>query len=246
MFDLKKNIGIKTFSFREIKDNAACAETILRCGSTVADLSGAHVNYDDPSGWESVIAAYRSRGVDIVGIGAVSMHPEEDWNRRYFEFCRKSGAKLVTFSFPMEDWEKSAASVEKLSEEYHIPAAIHNHGGYDWLGNSTALGYVFKRTSPRIGLCLDTAWCLHIEREDPVGWMKKFKDRIYGFHFKDFLWEPRGKHRDTVVGEGALDLPGVLAAFKELPHVRCAVLEYEGKDAEESTRRSIANIRAIY
>ncbi len=245
MFDLKKNIGVKTFSFREIRDNRVCAEMILRCGCTAADLSGAHVDYDAPATWQSVCRAYAEKGVSIVGIGTAGVGPDDARNRRYFEFVKTAGAGLVTCAFTMEDWEKTVFSLEKLSEEYGIPAAIHNHGGYDWLGNSTALEYVFRRTSPRIGLCLDTAWCMHIERETPVEWMAKFGGRIYGFHFKDFTWNREGKHQDSVVGEGSLDLPAVLAAFADLPAVRSAVLEYEGADAEECTRRSVENIRAL-
>lgn len=245
MFDLKKNLGVKTFSFREIKDNRTCAEMILRCGCTTADLSGAHVDYGAPATWTDVCRAYAGKGVSIVGIGSAGMRPDDAWNRRYFEFVRTAGAGLVTCAFTMEDWEKTVFSLEKLSEEYGIPAAIHNHGGFDWLGNSTALEYVFRRTSPRIGLCLDTAWCMHIERETPVEWMAKFGGRIYGFHFKDFTWDRKGKHHDSVVGEGSLDLPAVLKSFERLPAVRSAVLEYEGADAAECTRRSVENIRAL-
>jgi len=237
---------VKSFSFRGIKDNRVCAEVIRRCGSNVVDLSGAHVNYDDPSSWNEVFNAYAENQISIAGIGVVSMKADDAWNRRYFEFARKTGAGLISHSFAIDDWEKTIASVEALSEEYQIPTAIHNHGGYDWLGNSTVLEYVFKRTSSRIGLCLDTAWCMHLERENPIGWMEKFSARIYGFHFKDFTWDCHGKHQDSIVGEGALDLPAVLAAFKKLSNVRCAVLEYEGKTPEECTRKSIENIRTLY
>lgn len=246
MFDLKTQIGVKSFSFREIKDNGKCADAIRYCASSVVDLSGTHVNYDDPASWADVIATYRARDIAIAGIGAVEIRPDEAWNRRFFDFARQSDAKLVSVTFQMEDWEKSVASVEKLTEEYQIPAAIHNHGGYNWLGNATALAYVFKRSSTRLGLCLDTAWCIHTERENPVGWLEKFGGRTYGFHFKDFTWDRNGKHCDVIVGEGALDLPAVLAKFKELDTVRSAVLEYEGKDAVECTKKSIENIRNLY
>ena len=172
--------------------------------------------------------------------------PDEAWNRRVFEFAKFTDAKLVSLTFAMEDWEKSLASIEKLTEEYGIPAAIHNHGGYNWLGNSTALSYIFKRSSMRIGLCLDTAWCIHTERENPVEWLDLFGDRTYGFHFKVFTWDRSGKHKDAIVGEGALDVKAVLEKFKTLPTIRSAVLEYEGPDAVECTAKSIANIRELY
>ena len=246
MFDLISEIGVKSYSFREIKENPACADAVLYCKSKVIDLSGTHVNYDDPASWQTVVDAYSAKGISISGIGAAMCKPEDAWNRRYFEFAKFSGAKLVSITFEMEDWEKSVASLEKLTEEYGIPAAIHNHGGYNWLGNSTALSYVFKRCSNRIGLCLDTAWCIHTERENPVDWLEKFGDRTYGFHFKDFTWDRNGKHVDSIVGEGALNLKEVLEKFKTLSSIRSAVLEYEGPDAVECTAKSIANIREIF
>ena len=246
MFDLQKQIGVKSYSFREIKDNSACAEAILSCKSTVVDLSGTHVNYDEPEYWGQTIDAYRSKGVVISGIGAARSKPEDAWNRRYFDFAKQAGAQLVSVSFDIEDWEVTVRNLEQLTEEYGILAAIHNHGGANWLGNKTALGYVFRRCSTRIGLCLDTAWCIHTEGENPVQWMDLFGDRTYGFHFKDFTWNRNGKHVDSIVGEGALDLKGVLDRFKELTTIRSAVLEYEGPDTVECTRKSIANIRSIY
>lgn len=246
MFDLNARIGVKSYSFREIKDNTACADAVLSCKSKEIDLSGTHVDYDDPASWQAVIDAYAAKGISIPGIGAVQVKPDEAWTRRFFAFARQAGAQLVSCSFAMEDWEKSVAILEKLTEEYAIPAAIHNHGGYNWLGNSTALSYVFKRSSMRIGLCLDTAWCIHTERENPVEWLDLYGERTYGFHFKDFTWDRNGKHVDAIVGEGALDLKAVLEKFKTLSTIRSAVLEYEGPDAVECTARSIANIRELY
>ena len=76
--------------------------------------------------------------------------------------------------------------------------------------------------------------------------MELFGDRTYGFHFKDFTWDRSGKHADVIVGEGALDLKAVVTRFKDLTEIRSAVLEYEGPDAVECTRKSIANIRRIF
>ena len=129
MFDLNNEIGIKSWSFREIKENPACADAV------------------EPASWQAVKDAYTGKGIAISGIGAAMFKPDEAWNRRFFEFAKFADAKLVSLTFAMEDWEKSLASIEKLTEEYGIPAAIHNHGGYNWLGNSTALSYIFKRST---------------------------------------------------------------------------------------------------
>ena len=246
MFDLKNRLGVKSWSFREIKDNIECAKAIRYCGASVVDLSGSHIDYAAPDTWDACIAAYRDNGVTFDGVGAISMTPDEINDRKFFEFAKKSNSKLVSVSFAPDGWEVTVRILERLSEEYGIPVAIHNHGGYNWLGNSTMLRYVFNRTSRRIGLCLDTAWCMHVERENPIGWLNLFGNRTYGFHFKDFLWTREGKHEDVIVGEGALDLKGLLERVKTLENIQSAVVEYEGADAVERTKKSIENILSLY
>ena len=245
MFDLFNKVGVKSYSFRNIKDNAECAKTVRRCESTYVDLSAAHVNYDDPASWDKAIADFTDNGVTIAGAGVVLAKNDEAWNRRFFEFGKKANIELLSISFNPEDWEATVAMVEKLSEEYGILTAIHNHGGYNWMGNITALKYVFSRCSKRIGLCLDTAWSLHTERETPDTFSDAFGDRMYGIHFKDFVWERKGKHVDAIVGEGSLDLPLVLEKLKDVENIKSACIEYEGPETEECTRKSIANIRAL-
>lgn len=246
MFDLKRLIGVKSYSFRAITDNRSCAEAILSCGSTVVDLSGVHVDYDRPETWHDVIKSYTDNGIVIAGIGVVGARPDSAWNRRFFEFARMAGSELISVTFQPQEWEKTTTSLEQLSSEYDILTAIHNHGGYNWLGNSTILDYVFSRTSYRIGLCLDTAWCIQTEMENPAEWMDKFGSRTYGIHFKDFVWSRDGKHADTVVGDGALKLADVLEKFKSLDTIRSAAVEYEGDNAVEATRLSIQNILSLY
>ena len=246
MFDLQKLIGVKTYSFREIKDNAACAKAIRDCAGSTADISGTHVNYDAPETWEKIVSDYKDNGVVISGLGVVMAKPDEAFNKRFFEFAKLANIPLVSFSCAPEEWEKTVAIMEKFSDEYAIPTAIHNHGGYNWLGNSTIMKYVFGKCSKRVGLCLDTAWCIHTEKENPVQWMELFGDRMYGIHFKDFTWNRNGQHVDSIVGEGALDLPATIEKFKEMEHIISAVVEYEGPDAVECTRKSIENIRQLY
>ena len=48
--------------------------------------------------------------------------------------------------------------------------------------SATLVAQVFASTSPRIGLCLDTAWALDAH-EDPVAMAGKFADRLYGVQF---------------------------------------------------------------
>ena len=83
MFDLQKLIGVKTYSFREISDNAECAKAIRYCDACTADLSGTHINYDAPETWAKIASDYQDNGVAITGLGVVTTKPDEAWNRRF-------------------------------------------------------------------------------------------------------------------------------------------------------------------
>jgi sugar phosphate isomerase/epimerase len=244
-YDLARNLGVKSFSFRHITDNADVAAAILRCGSHSVDLSACHVNYDDPEQQERAVATYRAAGVRISGIGVVHMRNDSAHNLRFFEFARRAGCTVVSCTFPLADHEAILRDLETLCSRFGMRVAIHNHGGTDWLGNTHALDYVFARTGPAIGLCLDTAWCIQAGG-DPVQWLEKFGPRLHALHLKDFTFDPAGHYRDTIIGEGALKLPEFLEKFRALSFDGSAVVEYEGDDAVEATARCVTAVRVAW
>ncbi|HSI85687.1 MAG TPA: sugar phosphate isomerase/epimerase family protein [Candidatus Methylacidiphilales bacterium] len=244
MFDLYNQLGIKSYSFRHIKENADVAAAVKECGVNAIDLSACHINYDDVAQQEQAIATYKEAGVSIVGIGVVGLKNDEAFNRRYFEFAKRAGCGVVSCSFDPQDHDAILAMVDRFTGEYGVRAAIHNHGGYHWMGNASILKYLFARTSNRIGLCIDTAWCLQAG-EKPLAWLDTFGDRLYAIHFKDFEFARTGGTRDTIVGDGALDLPAFLEKFLALPFEGPAVVEYEGSDSVVQSAKCVAAIRKL-
>ena len=65
-------------------------------------------------------------------------------------------------------------------------------------------------------------------QEDPAKMVEKFADRLYGLHFKDFVFERNGKAADTVIGTGGLDLDKLATALRAAKFNGYCVLEYEG------------------
>jgi len=242
MFNLSDQIGIKSYSLRHIPDNRDVALAVKHCQASAVDLSGCHVDYDDPLSQERALSAYADAGLRISGIGVVGLRNDEAFNRRYFEFARKAGCGVVSCSVPPRDHQAILDLADRLCGEYGMSLAIHNHGGKDWLGNSTILQYLLADRPRHLGLCLDTAWCLQAG-ENPLVWLDLFGDRLHGVHFKDFSFSPAGQPRDTIVGEGALDLEGFLKKFTTLPFAGSAVIEYEGEDAVEKSRQCVQAVR---
>ena len=243
MYDLKSQLGIKSYSFRSIPDNADVAKAVKYCEVDGLDISACHVDYDNAEAQERTIATYREAGVRLSGLGVIYLRDDEAFNRRFFEFAKRAQIKVVSCSFLLEGHEAAFRSAVRLAEEFDVRMAIHNHGGKDWLGNTAALQYALKHTSPHFGLCLDTAWCLQAG-EDPLKWLDLFGERLYALHFKDFAFDQNGKWQDTIVGDGALDLDAFLKRLATLDFQGSAVVEFEGENPVEQSKACVKAIRA--
>lgn len=227
MTNVKNELGIQSYCFRHFDQNATVIEKLKLCGVDKIELCGVHADFTDEDSFMGVLRQYADSGVEIVSIGVQSFNDDPENERKYFEFAKRAGAKFMSCSFGVESAPQSFESAEKLSQEYDIKLAIHNHGGYDWLGNAAILAKVFSMTGENIGLCLDTAWALQAG-ENPLEWVEKFGSRLYGIHIKDFVFDRAGKGEDVVVGTGNLDLPQLLKNLEAVNFSGYAVLEYEG------------------
>lgn len=227
MMNLAEELGVQSFTFRHFKDNREVARLVKQCGLNAIELCSIHADFSDESAFDKVVSLFIEEGVRIVSIGVQGMANDERVERRYFEFVRKAGARVMSVNFSLSTVPDCFRTAEKLADEYDIKLAIHNHGGRHWLGCADTLRHVFSKTSERIGLCLDTAWALD-SRESPVAMVEEFSDRLYALHIKDFVFERSGHPVDVVVGTGNLDLKALVEALKEIDFNGCAVLEYEG------------------
>lgn len=244
--DFSKELGVKGYCFRGYKDNPTVAAKVKACGLDRIDLSGVQLNFRDPTQHEPAIRAYREAGVTIVGIGAVPLNGDAS-DKELFAFCRKAGCSTISIMGAPETFFEAVAAAERWADEYDVRLAIHNHGGKHWLGNSQMLKHVLGRTSARVGLCLDTAWCIQAG-ENPVSWLKLFAGRVYAVHFKDFVFDAKGAFRDVVVGEGALDLPAFVSGLQATGFEGPAVIEYEA-DVENpvpALTRCVASMRRVF
>ena len=224
--DVSKELGVQSYCFRGFKENERVAELVRECGLSNIELCGVHADFADESGFGRIIETYTSRGVKIISIGVQRFSADEAAERKYFEFAARAGAKVISADFAVDSVPASFRTAEKLADEYDISLAIHNHGGRHWLGPAAMLRQVFASTSARIGLCLDTAWALD-SGEDPVAMAETFADRLYGLHFKDFVFDRARKPEDVVVGQGNLALAQLMRALESNGFEGAAVLEYE-------------------
>jgi len=222
----RKRIGVQSWCFRDFPERADLIAGVKRCGLERVELCAVHADFTDEASFDSVVREFRSAGIAITGIGVQAFVNDRARERNFFEFARRADADVITADFQPDTAVEAMRTAAELSQEYGIRVAIHNHGGTHWLGGAQMLANVFATTSPAIGLCLDTGWALDAG-EDPVELVKRFGERLYALHIKDFVFDRAGKSEDVVVGTGNLNLPRLLAALDDVGFSGSAVIEYE-------------------
>ena len=225
--DYIKNMAVQSYCFMHFQDNRVVVEKMKELGLNRIEICGRHANFDDPATWDTTLAPYQEAGIKVVSIGVQHFHQDEKAARKRFEFAKLAGSTTISAVFPLEDTPRSFRIAEKLADEFDINLAIHNHGPKDWQGCCETLRYIFKNTSPRIGLMLETAWA-QANTEDPIAMALEFKDRLYGAHLKDFKFHENGLPYDVVIGKGGLDLPKFFKTLDEVGFDGNLILEYEG------------------
>jgi inosose dehydratase len=228
MFDAKARLGVQSWCFRNFKSAPALIQQVKAIGLSHVEVCAVHADFNNEASFEGTISQFKNAGVQITSIGVQTFTGYEKTEENWFKFCQMAGAKMISATFDVASVPQSCRVAEKLAEKYDVVVAIHNHGGYDWLGNAMMLKHTFGYTGDRIGLCLDSAWCLQAG-EDPVKWAAEtFARRLYSTHIKDFIFHRDGKPEDVVVGTGNLKLKEFMTAVLKSSQLAAVTLEYEG------------------
>jgi sugar phosphate isomerase/epimerase len=240
--------GVQSYCFRHFKDNALIAKKVRDIGLNQIEICGCHGDLNKPESFKEVVAIYKQAGVSVVSIG-VQTFEGLDSERAWFESAAVAGARHISCHFRVQNYMQAIPKVRRWSKEFGIRVGIHCHGGYMFGGQIDVLEHLIGLGGPEIGLCIDTAWAMQIGPGggNPVEWAKRFAGKIYGIHYKDFIFERNGQWVDTIVGQGNLNLPAFNAALLEGGFDGMAVIEFEGsvenpdpalKDCVESMRKS--------
>ena len=238
--------GVQSWCFREFKDNHVVARKVRDLGLTSLELCDVHANLNDPAEAKKAAEIYRAAGVSIISIG-VQTFTGADSERAWFESAAVIGAKHISCHFKVDSFARAVPRVRRWSREFGLRVGIHCHGGYMFGGQEDVLTYLIELGGPEIGLCIDTAWAMQAAGpEAPLKWAKKFAGRVYGVHFKDFIFEKTGQSRDVIVGTGNLDLPAFTAALREGGFDGMSVIEYESdpENPDPALKRCVESMRA--
>lgn len=242
-----RSFGVQSYCFRNFKDNQDVAGKVRQIGVDSLELCAVHANFDDLNAFKEVVKVYKDAGIAIPSIG-VQTFTGKAAERNWFECARAAGAKYISAHFQIDTFTTAVPATVKLCNEYGIRIAIHNHGGYMFGGSPDVLSHLLALGGEQIGLCIDTAWALQTGPwlGDPVKWVEQFGKRIYGIHFKDFVFDRAGMWTDVVVGEGNLKLADFTAALDKSGFDGYAVIEYEAdpENPVPALKRCVDSMRA--
>lgn len=128
--------------------------------------------------------------------------------------------------------------VGQMCQQHGIALCYHNHY-WEIEHNLRELHFLCDHTDPElVGLALDVGW-VHRAGRAPAEVTRLFLNRIRYFHFKDFRVKDFLHDTWTELGDGYVDLPGVLEVIGEKGEFWLTVERDEAlPDAAESARLS--------
>jgi sugar phosphate isomerase/epimerase len=140
----------------------------------------------------------------------------------------------------------------RLREEFGLTFCYHNHG-YEFAeyGDGTLFDVLMAQTNPQdVFIELDILW-VQFPGADPVAILEKYGKRIKLMHLKDLkkgvVGDLSGKtsvENDVALGDGQIDIHGVLAAARKAGVVHYYI-EDESSQIDEQVPKSIAFLKSL-
>jgi sugar phosphate isomerase/epimerase len=229
-------LGVQSYTFREFDTEQALKRT-QDLGLHFAEVYQKHAPLQaTPEQREALLKLCSLYEVKPVGWGVQKFTKDHDANKKFFDMGKALGLEYLSAD-PDED---SFDSLDKLVEEYKIAIAIHPHGPqgggklHRWYSAEVIMEAV-KDHHALIGSCLDTGHLIRAaelgKKLDPAQQIRVMGARNFGIHLKD----NDNKHDTNVVfGKGALDVPAVLKALRDVKYKGTISIEYEAHAEDPS------------
>lgn len=229
-------VGMQSYTFRNFNTEAAL-KRIKDLGLHYVEFYSAHAPLDStPDQIKALRKLCSDYEVTPIAFGVQPFKKDHDFNKKQFEFGSALGIKHLSADPDPDSFD----SLDKLVDEYKISIAIHPHGPsgggklHRWYSAEVIMKAV-KDHHPLIGSCLDTGHLIRAaqlgKKLDPAEEVRIMGARNFGMHLKD---HDNSKKTDVVYGKGALDVPAVLKALKDVKFKGYISIEYEANPADPS------------
>lgn len=212
--DAAPRLGLQSWTLRNYSFDQLI-EFASRHEITHVQLFRAHV---DPMDSEDVNRE-KLRRLQEAGIIPYSIYDSGDRdledNRPLFELAKMYGMRFVVVEPKNQGrWHE----LLRLSREYGILLAVHNHGSGTTYGNPGDVMKVLKNHGDRVGVCLDVGWLTSAGFDAETIFLTYGANRVFDIHFKDKRVE-KGESgtvvQDVLPGEGSVNFPGLFRAIAD-------------------------------
>lgn len=142
-------------------------------------------------------------------IGCYTGLDSVDAAKAFFEFAADMGFEFIVSEPPAGLLD----AIEKLTEQYKIDLALHNHPQPSQYWNPDTGLAALQGRSARMGFCCDTGhWCR--SGLEPVEMLRKVGPRVKTFHLKDLDDFGVRSAKDVIWGQGKGRIAEILAEVK--------------------------------
>ncbi|WP_153798972.1 sugar phosphate isomerase/epimerase family protein [Foetidibacter luteolus] len=251
-------LGVQAYTFRKSfpVDVAKTLDTIKMFGFTELEGGGGRM---PPAEFKKLCD---ERGISIPSSGAgyeqlVNQPDSVAWRAKAlgskYVMCAWIPHKNGVLTF--EDARKAVDDFNKAGKylkEQGLTFCYHAHG-YEFqpYGNGTLLDYIFENTNPEyVSFEMDIFW-IQFGGGDPVALLKKYGNRWKLMHVKDLrkgaktdLTGLTGPENDVPLGQGQVDIPGILKEAKKIG-IKHYFIEDESTDVNSHVPQSIAYLKSL-
>ena len=239
------NLGLASFTFAKLSPEEFIP-VLRRLELSTVSLYKTHAPWPDgtPAKCRAAVQKFADAGITVTSTGMIEITNDEASVRRAFENVRAAGLKMCSAHQKAD----ALPLLDKLVKEYDLKVAIHNHGPTEDFPTGLSVWNAIQHLDLRIGLCLDIAHGFRAG-EDPAATVRLASKRLYQLHLRDTS-APGGAMKDpnpTVIGHGAIDIRGVLAALLAVGYAGQAEFEYEKKEDDRipGLAESVGYVRGL-
>lgn len=200
---------------------------IKACGYDALELWVAHLDplRATPEMIDSVLQILARYEMEVPSYTAGFGEPgaERESVVKTFETARKLGASCLAQGFH----PANGVLVKEIASTYSIKMGLENHPEKT---PQEAIEKV-KDFAPWVGIAYDTGW-MATQGYDPVQAVDELKDYLVHVHLKDVL--AVGVHDTCALGDGIVDIKGVLQKLKDIGYSGAITIEHEPPNFDPS------------
>jgi sugar phosphate isomerase/epimerase len=236
-------IGVQSWTLRSSSFDEAIRAT-ASAGLRFIQLSPAHIGPGEPRHEllrkREVMGAH---GVVAHSFGVATTGALVAENRPLFEFARFLGLELVVVE-PQD--AGGFDSLEALAIELGVRVAVHNHGPGTPYADPERLRALLAGRDAKLGACLDSGWST-AAGHDAAEVFRRYEGRVLDIHLKDLRVAPDGSVTHVALGEGDVNLRGLISAARLAGFGGLMAIESDSElaDGREFVRSAAGFVRKL-